>query len=73
MVMFCLSAGKSANVQVKRASLAKQAELNKANSDFQAKCGPPIPRAQTATTTAPPSGVSPTALPRKIDSAPVGN
>jgi hypothetical protein len=41
--------GKSSSVQVKRASLAKQAELNKANADFQAKCGPAIPRAQTAT------------------------
>jgi hypothetical protein len=42
------SAGKSASVQVKRASLAKQAELNKANADFQTKCGPQIPQAQTA-------------------------
>lgn len=42
------AAGKSASVQVKRASLAKQAELNKANADFQAKCGPKIPAAQTA-------------------------
>jgi hypothetical protein len=40
--------GKSANVQVKRASLAKQAELNKANADFQMKCGPQIPHAQSA-------------------------
>lgn len=42
------AAGKSSNVQVKRTSLAKQAELNKANADFQAKCGPKIPAAQTA-------------------------
>ena len=42
------AAGKTASVQVKRASLAKQAELNKANADFQAKCGPQIPKAQTA-------------------------
>jgi hypothetical protein len=42
------SSGKTANVQVKRASLAKQAELNKANADFQAKCGPQMPKAQTA-------------------------
>ena len=42
------SAGKSASVQVKRASLMKQAELNKANADFQSKCGPKIPAAQTA-------------------------
>ncbi|MGL4395018.1 MAG: hypothetical protein ACRCS9_00620 [Hyphomicrobium sp.] len=37
------ASGKSSNVQVKRASLAKQAELNKANMEFQAKCGPKIP------------------------------
>lgn len=42
------SAGKSSSVQVKRASLAKQAELNKAYSDFQTRCGPKIPGAQTA-------------------------
>lgn len=40
--------GKGQSVQVKRASLAKQAELNKANADFQAKCGPQIPKAQSA-------------------------
>ena len=42
------AAGKTANVQVKRTSLAKQAELNKANADFQTKCGPQMPKAQTA-------------------------
>lgn len=40
--------GKSASVQIKRTSLAKQAELNKANADFQTKCGPKLPKAQTA-------------------------
>ncbi|PPC87571.1 MAG: hypothetical protein CTY31_07160 [Hyphomicrobium sp.] len=40
--------GKSASVQIKRASLAKQAELNKANADFQMKCGPKLTKAQTA-------------------------
>lgn len=40
--------GKTSSVQVKRASLTKQAELNKANADFQAKCGPAMPAAQTA-------------------------
>ena len=45
------AAGKTTSVQVKRTSLAKQAELNKANADFQAKCGPQIPRAQTAQVT----------------------
>lgn len=43
--------GKSENVQVKRASLAKQSELNKANADFQTKCGPQLPKAQTAQVT----------------------
>jgi hypothetical protein len=42
------SAGKSSNVSVKRASLAKQAELNKANADFQTKCGPVLPKPQSA-------------------------
>jgi hypothetical protein len=42
------SSGKGATVPVKRASLAKQTELNKAYADFAAKCGPQIPRAQTA-------------------------
>jgi hypothetical protein len=42
------AAGKTSNVQVKRTSLAKQAELNKAYADFQTKCGPQIPKAQTA-------------------------
>ncbi|MBK9078622.1 MAG: hypothetical protein WBP38_04635 [Hyphomicrobium sp.] len=47
------AAGKSSSVQVKRSSLAKQAELNKAYADFQAKCGPKIPGAQTAQATVP--------------------
>ncbi len=44
------AAGKGSSVQVKRTSLAKQAELNKANADFQMKCGPKIPPAQSAQT-----------------------
>ena len=40
--------GKSKNVDVKRASLAKQAELNKANADFQTKCLPAAAKPQTA-------------------------
>ena len=47
------AAGKSASVQVKRTSLAKQAELNKANADFQAKCGTVPAPAQTAAAPAP--------------------
>lgn len=42
------ASGKSASVKVMRAALAKQAELNKANADFQAKCGPAMPKAQSA-------------------------
>lgn len=42
------SSGKGATVPVKRASLAKQTELNKAYADFASKCGPQLPRAQTA-------------------------
>jgi hypothetical protein len=34
------SIGKSANVSVKRASLAQLAELDKANAEFQTRCGP---------------------------------
>ena len=42
------ASGKSASVKVMRTALAKQAELNKANADFQAKCGPAMPKAQSA-------------------------
>ncbi len=42
------AAGKSKSVDVKRASLAKQGELNKANADFVAKCAPAASKAQTA-------------------------
>jgi hypothetical protein len=49
-----VSTGKGDNVQVKRTALAKQTELNKANADFQAKCGPRIPAStQAAAPTAP--------------------
>ena len=34
------ASGKSAKVEVKREALQKQAELNKANADFQTRCGP---------------------------------
>lgn len=63
------ASGKSKNVQVKRTALAKQAELNQANADFQAKCGPKIPRATTAqvtpqtTTTASPTTQTAAAAP----------
>ncbi len=36
--------GKGASVKVKRESLAKQAELNRVNADFQWRCGPKMPQ-----------------------------
>lgn len=42
------AAGKGASVKVKRDALSKQAELNRLNADFQAKCGPKIPASQQA-------------------------
>lgn len=42
------AAGKGASVKVKREALAKQAELNRANAEFQTKCGPKIPSQQAA-------------------------
>ena len=50
--------GKGSSVQVKRASLAKQAELNKANADFQMKCGPKIPAQSAQTTPAAPAATT---------------
>lgn len=45
--------GKGATVSVKRESLAKVAELNKANAEFQQKCGTVAPAAATLTPAAP--------------------
>ncbi len=47
------SQGKGATVTMKRESLAKVAELNKANADFQAKCGTVAPSNITAQPAAP--------------------
>lgn len=47
------SDGKTKNVQVKRESLLKQAELNKANQDFQTRCGPKLLNTQVAPPVAP--------------------
>lgn len=41
--------GKSATVTVKRASLGKMAELNKANAEYQARCGTVAPGSTAAT------------------------
>jgi hypothetical protein len=43
-----VAAGKGDNVQVKRTAIAKQTELNRANADFQIKCGPRIPASTQA-------------------------
>lgn len=40
------STGKGAQVKVKRELLAKQAELNKANADYQTRCTPQLLRSQ---------------------------
>lgn len=50
------AAGKATKVSVKRDTLTKQVELNKANAEFQAKCAPAIPRAQTAQAVTPAAG-----------------
>lgn len=55
------STGKTANVQVKRASLAKQAELNKANAEFQARCSVQGIRTQSAAIPATSTSTSSTA------------
>lgn len=46
--------GKTQAVNVQRAALAKQAQLNKLNADFVAKCGPTIPKAATTAAAATP-------------------
>lgn len=46
-----VATGKGAAVQVKRTTVAKQAELNKANAEFQFKCGPRISASQQAAAT----------------------
>ena len=64
------AAGKSENVQVKRASLSKQADLNRANADFVAKCGPALPRtAVVAPTPATPVATVADTAKKKVASA----
>jgi hypothetical protein len=64
-----VAAGKGDNVQVKRTSVAKQAELNKANAEFQTKCGPRIP--QQAMAPAVPAPVVAAAAPAAAAAAPI--
>jgi hypothetical protein len=47
--------GKGSNVQVQRTALKKQADLNKANADFQAKCAPNAPRSASLAAVVPPA------------------
>jgi hypothetical protein len=63
------SSGKSATVPVKREALAKQAQLNKANADFRARCATitPRPQQQAAAVGAPPAAA---AAPAAVASAP---
>jgi outer membrane murein-binding lipoprotein Lpp len=64
------AAGKTSNVQVKRASLMKQAELNKAYGDYQLKCGPKLQSASM--TPAPiPAAAAPAAAPVAAQVAPI--
>jgi hypothetical protein len=68
--------GKSASVQVRRTTLAKQAELNKANAEFQARCGTVKPStAAAAPAPAAPAAATPPAKPaaKPTAAAPAGD
>ncbi|MDX2309419.1 MAG: hypothetical protein NW216_14360 [Hyphomicrobium sp.] len=62
------SVGKSSNVTVKREALAKMTELDKANAEFQAKCGT-VPFQQAAVA---PAQATPTAAPQSPVSGAAG-
>jgi hypothetical protein len=53
--------GKTSTVTVQRASLTKQAQLNKANADFIAKCGPTLSKSTVAAATVPAAAAAPAA------------
>jgi hypothetical protein len=58
-------------VQVKRTALQKQAELNKLNADYQAKCGTTTPAAKPVTAGATPApAVAPATPPAAAPAAP---
>jgi hypothetical protein len=65
-----VAAGKGDKVQVKRTAIAKQAELNKANAEFQTKCAPRIPASQDAAAPAAAPTVSPVAAAAAAKAAP---
>lgn len=52
-----VAAGKTTSVQVKRSAIAKQTELNRANADYMAKCGPTA-GARTAAASQVPAGAA---------------
>jgi hypothetical protein len=55
-----VSAGKTKTVNVKRVSLAKMTELDKANAEFQAKCSTLTPKSAQSAAIAPAAVASPT-------------
>ncbi len=65
-----VSAGKTKTVSVKRASLVKMTELDKANAEFQAKCSTLTPKPAQSAAVAPAATGSPTsALVQPVTSA----
>jgi len=62
--------GKTATVQVKRASLSKQAEFNKVSAEYQAKCSPIAPKVVTAPAAAPVTAAPAAAKPAKKAAVP---
>jgi hypothetical protein len=61
--------GKTSTVTVQRASLTKQAQLNKANADFIAKCGPNLPKSTVAAATVPAAAAATTAAAKAVPAA----
>jgi hypothetical protein len=51
--------GKSDSVRIKRDALLKQTELNKANADFRARCGPKMPKQAAASSATPTASTTP--------------
>ena len=63
------SDGKTSVVNVQRAALVKQTQLNKANADFIAKCGPNLPKSAMAAPVAPATPVKPVAVAKTVVAA----
>ncbi len=64
--------GKTSTVTVQRASLTKQAQLNKANADFVTKCGPALPKSTVASVAAPAASTAIATAPSKAVAAAAG-